>query len=113
MVQINSDNPQSPLYERMFAEQEKYRKWLLAQPANVILEHAIEYAIREAIVMWAEDWNLPQMQEIQLLKSRTPVADVYKHWRNDQVGYLEGISDAFEKAADYQSRTRRTDRAER
>jgi hypothetical protein len=35
-----------------------------------------------------------------LLKSRTPLADVFMQWRNHQVGYLEGIRDAFERCAD-------------
>lgn len=31
------------LYQKMFAEQEKYKSWLLTQPPNEILNHAYEY----------------------------------------------------------------------
>ena len=35
------------LYEKMFAEQEQFRDWLLSQPAAEILNHAYEYTVRE------------------------------------------------------------------
>lgn len=34
------------LYEKMFAEQEAYKGWLLAQPAEEILRSAYEYVMR-------------------------------------------------------------------
>ena len=35
------------LYEKMFAEQERFRDWLLSQPPAEILNHAYEYTVRE------------------------------------------------------------------
>ena len=35
------------LYEKMFAEQEQFRDWLLSQPPAEILNHAYEYTVRE------------------------------------------------------------------
>lgn len=35
------------LYEKMFVEQEKYRKWLLSMPPEGILQHAYEYVRRD------------------------------------------------------------------
>ena len=84
----------------MTAEQEYYWKWLLGQPPDVILNHASDYAIREAILQMAKEDELPPAQAGTLLKSRTPLADVFKQWRNHQVGYLEGIRDVFERCAD-------------
>nr|WP_325299442.1 DUF3848 domain-containing protein [uncultured Dysosmobacter sp.] len=88
------------LYQRMTAEQEQYRRWLLGQPPGEILNHASDYAIREAILQMAKEDELPPAQAGTLLKSHTPLADVFKQWRNHQVGYLEGIRDAFERCAD-------------
>ena len=88
------------LHQRMTAEQEHYRKWLLGQPPDKMLSHALEYAIREDIVGMAKEGELPLGQAGTLLKSRTPLADVFKMWRDHQVGYLEGIRDAFERCAD-------------
>lgn len=39
------------LYQKMFAEQEKYREWLLSQPPEEILHHAYEYVMREDILL--------------------------------------------------------------
>ena len=78
------------LYQRMPAEQEHYRKRLLGQPPDKMLSHALEYAIREDIVGMAKEGELPLGQAGTLLKSRTPLADVFKMWRDHQVGYLGG-----------------------
>lgn len=91
---------QTALYQRMNAEQERYRDWLLGQPPDMILSHASDYAIREMILQTAKEDELPPAQTGTLLKSRTPLADVLEQWRNHQVGYLEGIRDAFERCAD-------------
>ena len=37
----------SKLYEKMSAEQDKFRAWLMDQPPADILLHAVEYAVRE------------------------------------------------------------------
>ena len=39
------------LYDKMKAEQDKYRDWLLSQPPEEILNHTYEYTMREDIVM--------------------------------------------------------------
>ena len=48
----------SELYEKMAAEQGKYRSWLLSQEPSEILNHTYEYTMREDIVMAME--NLEQ-----------------------------------------------------
>ena len=40
------------LYEKMKAEQDKYRDWLLHQEPSEILNHTYEYTMREDIVMY-------------------------------------------------------------
>ena len=97
---MTGEELQTKLCHRMTAEQEQYRNWLLGQPPDVILNHASDYAIREMILQMAKEDELPPAQAGTLLKSRTPLADVFKQWRNHQVGYLEGIRDAFERCAD-------------
>ena len=46
------------LYEKMAAEQDKYRDWLKGQPAAEVLNHAYEYTVREDIVMCMEELEL-------------------------------------------------------
>ncbi len=45
------------LYEKMAAEQDKFRDWLKSQPPEEILNHTYEYTIREDIVMAWRNWS--------------------------------------------------------
>ena len=58
------------LYERMAAEQQKYKAWLLEQPPNVILDNACKFTVREDIVMEMEVLELTDAQAAALLRSR-------------------------------------------
>ena len=44
---MTNEELNTALYEKMFAEQEKYRDWLLSQPPKEILHHTYEYTVRE------------------------------------------------------------------
>ena len=57
------------LYEKMAAEQDKYRDWLKGQPAAEVLNHAYEYTVREDIVMCMEELDLTEAQAKALLAS--------------------------------------------
>ena len=88
------------LYQRMSAEQEQYRKWLLGQPPGDILNHAAEYTVREDIVMEMSALELPEAQAKALLKSKTPLADVYKEWNKTETHHMEDLRDVIEARAD-------------
>ena len=79
------------LYQRMSAEQEQYRKWLLGQPPGEILNHAAEYTVREDIVMEMSALELPEAQAKVLLKSKTPLADVYKEWNKTETNHMDDV----------------------
>ena len=87
------------LYQRMSAEQEQYRKWLLGQPPGDILNHAAEYTVREDIVMEMSALELPEAQARALLKSKTPLADVYKEWNKTETHHMEDLRDVIEARA--------------
>ena len=88
------------LYQRMNAEQEQYRNWLLGQPPADILDHAAEYSVREDIVMEMEELELPEAQAKALLKSHNPLADIYKQWSKTQTHHMEDLRDVIEAHAD-------------
>jgi len=88
------------LYEKMAAEQAQYRQWLLGQPPDEILNHAYEYTIQEDIVMEMEELELTDAQAKALLKSRTPLADVYKEWNKTETHHMDDIRDVIENRAD-------------
>ena len=48
---MNTNDLNTALYEKMAAEQEKYRDWLKSRPPEEILHHTYEYTVREDIVM--------------------------------------------------------------
>ena len=76
------------LYERMAAEQQKYKAWLLEQPPNVILDNACKFTVRE------------DAQAAALLRSRTPLADVYKAWQQAETNHMNDVRDVIEARAD-------------
>ena len=88
------------LYQRMSAEQEQYRKWLLGQSPSEILNYAAEYTVREDIVMEMSALELPDIQARALLKSKTPLADIYKEWNKTETHHMEDLRDVIEARAD-------------
>ena len=55
---MNTNDLNTALYEKMAAEQDKYRDWLKSQPPAEVLNHAYEYTVREDIVMAMEQLEL-------------------------------------------------------
>ena len=83
---MTNEEMMSRLYERMAAEQQKYKEWLLGQPPNVILE--------------MEVLELTDAQTAALLRSRTPLADVYRAWERTETHHMDDVRDVIEARAD-------------
>lgn len=96
---MTNEELNTALYEKMFAEQEKYREWLLTQSSEEILNHTYEYTVREDILMSLEYHDLPDTQAKALLKSPSPLADVFKNWEHKENGYMEDIWQTVEDRA--------------
>ena len=89
------------LAEKMQAEQDKYRTWLLSQPPAEILNHTYEYTIRQDILIALEDHDLTAAQAETLLASSAPLADIYRDWcKRDDPQYMEDIQDTIKARAD-------------
>ena len=88
------------LYDKMAEEQKSFRDWLMEQPPGEILNHAYEYSAREDILMAMEESNLPEQQAAALLKSPSPLADVYKDFCKIETGQMETVRDCIEARAD-------------
>lgn len=87
------------LYEKMFAEQEQFRDWLLSQPAAEILNHAYEYTVREDILMSLEYHDLEDSQARALLKSGKPLKQIFERWENKETSHMENIWDTVQEQA--------------
>lgn len=71
-------SPFSQLYDKMSAEQAQYRAWLLKQSPEEILKHSHEYTVREDTLRFFVENVVTDKQAKALLKSPTPLADIYK-----------------------------------
>ena len=87
------------LYEKMFAEQEQFRDWLLSQPAAEILNHAYEYTVREDILMSLEYHDLEDSQAKALLKSGKPLKQIFERWENQETSYMDTVWDTVQEQA--------------
>ena len=97
---MNTNDLNTALYEKMAAEQDKYRDWLKSQPPEEILHHTYEYTVREDIVMEMEVLELTDAQAAALLRSRTPLADVYRAWERAETHHMDDVRDVIEARAD-------------
>lgn len=82
--------------EQMFAEQQRYREWLLSQPPDEILNHCYEFTVREDIVLALEYHDLSDKQCKALLQSRSPLADVFKDFEKRETDHMDNIRDTIE-----------------
>ena len=96
---MNTDK-NTALYEKMAAEQDKFRDWLKSQPPEEILNHAYEYTVREDILMAMEELDLPQSRAAALLASPSPLADVYKEFADRETSYMDVVRDSIEQRAE-------------
>ena len=68
------------LYQKMYAEQEQYKAYLLTLTPAQILDHASEYICRKNILMATENNDLNNARAKALLRSPTSLADVYNKY---------------------------------
>ena len=74
--------------------------WLISQPSEEVLNHAYEYTCREDILLSLEYNDLSPRQAKALLKSPTPLADVFKKWEaTEDNHHMENIWNAVEARA--------------
>ena len=96
---MDTEKLNQALYDKMAAEQEEYRSWLLEQKPEEILDHSFEYSAREDILMEISALNLPAPQAEALLTSPSPLADIYKDFRNTETNQMEVVADCIEGRA--------------
>ena len=93
---MTNEELNTKLYEKMFAEQETYRDWLLSQPAAEVLNHTYEYTMREDILLSVEYNDLSGKQCKALLKSPCPLGDVFKDFERRETSHMDDIRDTVE-----------------
>lgn len=103
---MDTEKLNQELYDKMAAEQERFKHELLGMSAEEVLDHAYEYAMRQDILVEMEVLELPADQAAALLASPTPLADVYQKWSDVETRHMEDIRDVIEELADTQVKNR-------
>ena len=88
------------LYEKLFAEQEKFKGWLLTQSPEEILNHAYEHTIREDIVLAMEYHDLSNEQANALLSSPAPLDEIFHDFEQIEGDHMDVIRGCIETRAD-------------
>lgn len=92
---MTSEELNTALYEKIFAEQDAFRKGLLTQAPEEILKQAYEYTVREDILMSLENNDLTDEQASALLKSPSPLGDIFTEFESRETGYMETVLDCI------------------
>ena len=92
---MTNEELNAALYEKMSAEQNQFTGWLLKLAPEEMLEHSFEYTVRQDILISMEDNVLTNDQAEALLRSETPLADVYKEYQKQQSGYIDEVRDSI------------------
>ena len=82
---IQSTNLQ--LFFKMAGEQTDYHVHLLSSSPEEILEHAYEFTVREKIMAAMEQNDLPDKLVQILMKSDTPLKDVFRYYEKMGIDY--------------------------
>lgn len=91
----------SKLYDKMSGEQDKFRAWLTNQLPADIMNHAVEYAVRQDILIAINALGLPDDQAKALLASPDTMADIYKTFSKiADTGHMDVIRDCIKERAD-------------
>ncbi len=88
------------LYAKMEAEMTDFANWLLKQPPEVILNHAIEYATKFDIVSIMEGTELSAEKARALLSLEEPLDAIYKDYGESSSNSLDVLVSFIDDKAD-------------
>lgn len=92
---MNEKELNTKLYQKLLAEQELYRHYLMNQTPSEILKHAYEYSVREDILMSLEYNDLSDQQAVAFLKSSNILDDVFQAFEDRETNYMDIILDCI------------------
>ena len=101
---MTNEELNTALYRKMYDEQAAFREQLLGMPPKEILSRAYEYIQREDILLSLEYSSLPDRQCRALLKSDTPLADVFSAWEKWETNHMDQIWAVLEAQANRMAR---------
>ena len=96
---MTNEELNTALYKKMFAEQEKFKEWLLTQPPEDILDHSYEYAAREDLLLSLEYNDLSDELAQAMLDSDMPLKEAFSAFEQRETGYMDEVFSCIESAA--------------
>jgi len=96
---MTNEELNTALYEKLFAEQQDFKGWLVKQPPEEILKHAYEYVIREDIVIEMEYHDLSAEEAKALLADEKPLQAIYNVYEDLEGVHMDEIRDCIESRA--------------
>ena len=96
---MTNEELNTKLYEKLFAEQQDFKGWLVKQPPEEILKHAYEYVIREDIVIEMEYHDLTDAEAKALLADDKPLQSIFSAYENTEGNHMDEIRDCIEARA--------------
>ena len=97
---MDAEQLNKALYDKIAAEQERFKHGLLGLTPEEALNHAYEFTIREDILMAMEFIELPASQVAALLESPAPLADIFKDFRDMETGHMDYVRESIENRAE-------------
>lgn len=87
------------LYEKMQAENETFKDWLLSQEPSEILNHAYEYTMYQDMMLCMEDMELSPKQAKAMYQSPSPLRDTLSDFDKRETDHMENLRDSLEATA--------------
>ncbi len=96
---MTNEELNTALYQKMFAEQEAYKEWLLTQPLEDILRNAYEYVTREDILLSLEYNDLSDRYATVLLNMDKPLAAIFHTLEHTESPYMDHVWECVQQCA--------------
>ena len=96
---MTNEELNTALYEKLFAEQQDFKGWLVKQTPEEILKHAYEYVVREDIVIEMEYHDLTDEEAKALPADEKPLQAIFSVYENTEGGHMDEIRDCIESRA--------------
>jgi len=97
---MTTEQLNTQLYQKWFAEQERYREWLVSLPSAEILYHSYEYTMREDILLALEYTDLTDEQCMALFNKGITLDDIFKDFERRETDHMQDITFTIESRAD-------------
>ncbi len=88
------------LFRRLSKEYDDYKKWLLRQPPEVILDNASKYTVITELMIVFENNDMTDAQAKAMMRQHRNLEKIYDSWKEDACIHMDGLLDAAEAYAD-------------